>query len=134
MVERARSNLPKLGHIDWASMQEYRFREKYNLIMLCWCSGYPEDDELRAFLKKAKQHLIPGVGQTSRKRGPVSFIVVMDNVDDVGEGTVRRHGQWVRKESQLKSIFSGAGLTIWKESEPKQLIECNYPVKMWALY
>ena len=102
--------------------------------MLCWCSGYPEDKELLDFLKKAQQHLIPGFGRTSRKQGPVSFIVVMDNVDNVFEDTVRRFGQRVRKESQLKSIFSGAGLTIWKESELKQLIECDYPVKMWALY
>ncbi len=118
-MERVRAELPRLKHADQATMQTYVFKEKYNLILLCWCAGYPADHELLAFLSKARQHLIPGIKQTRRKRGPASFIVVLDNVDDAGKGTRRKYGQRIRKESQLKSIFSGAGLTIWKESQPK---------------
>ena len=98
-VDKERPLLPKLGRVDQATIQAYEFKKKYNLILMCWCSGYPEDDELIAFLSKAKKHLIPGIKGTRRKKGPVSFIVVLENVDDVGEGTRDRYGQLVRMES-----------------------------------
>ena len=111
--------MPKLGRVDQATMQAYEWKELYNLVMMCWCSGYADDVELMHFLIKAREHLIYDVGQTRRTEGVISFIIVMDNVDDEGDGSMRKYGQRVRKESQLKGIFSGAGAIIYRESEPK---------------
>ena len=35
--------LPKLKHAHLTSMLDYKFKEEYSLIMLCWCSGYVDD-------------------------------------------------------------------------------------------
>ena len=46
--------LPRLKHVDHAKMQEYQWKEMYSLILLRWCSGYVDDEELKAFLMDAK--------------------------------------------------------------------------------
>ena len=52
-VEQLKALFPKLEHVKRAKMQEYKFKEKYSLILMCWCSGYLNDEELAVFLIRA---------------------------------------------------------------------------------
>ena len=65
-------------------MQDYEFKqiEKLNGIYLRWCIGYLERDEQISFLKKAKQALDNDKIVFSRRNGPPSYIIVLDNIDD----------------------------------------------------
>ena len=53
-IKQVKPVLPRLKHVDHAKMQEYQWKEMYSLILLCWCSGYVDDEELKAFLMDAK--------------------------------------------------------------------------------
>ena len=132
-VSQFKALLPKLKHVDEATMQEYQFKERYNLIMMCWCCGYPDDDELIAFLKRAQAQLVRGFKRITRNQQPVAYIVVLDNLADEGEGTVWKNEQRIREESTFKRIFDEAGLVVWDETEPEVLVDEDYPVKMWVL-
>ena len=132
-VGQLKALLPKLKRVDEATMQDYQFKERYNLVMMCWCCGYLDNDELIAFLIKAQAQLVRGFKRTTRNQQPVAYIVVLDNLAEEGEGTVWVDDQRVREESTFKSIFDNAGLTVWDQTEPEVLVDADYPVKMWAL-
>lgn len=53
MVRQVKPLIPKLKHVDQETMEQYEFKEQYTLIMMSWCSGFIEDDDLIAFLLKA---------------------------------------------------------------------------------
>ena len=44
---------PQLKKVEQATMEGYQFNEQYNLILMSWCCGYLDDNELVAFLLKA---------------------------------------------------------------------------------
>ena len=133
-IKQVKPVLPRLEHVDHAKMQEYQWKEMYSLILLFWCSGYVDDEELESFLKSAKQHLVQEAKRATRKSGRTAFIVVFDNISNAGDGTLWREGQRIREEATFAKIFSRANLTIWEE-EPLAVLEDNdFPVKMWALY
>ena len=45
--------------IGQATMQSFKWKNKYSGIFLIWCLGYLSRKEAVAFLRKAKEHLIP---------------------------------------------------------------------------
>ena len=66
LVNAVKAVLPKLQHVEQATMQEYQFEEKYNLILMCWCSGYLDDEEFLIFLRKAQKNLVQAFKKTTR--------------------------------------------------------------------
>jgi len=66
LVNAVKAVLPKLKHVKQATMQEYQFEEKYNLILMCWCSGYLDDEEFLIFLRKAQKNLVQAFKKTTR--------------------------------------------------------------------
>lgn len=61
-IDFCRKNLvgEKIGHIDLASLQNYQFREKYEVIWSQWGFENLEDADLLDFLKRCKAALAPG--------------------------------------------------------------------------
>ena len=70
-------------------MQDYEFDPllTFNGIYIRWCLCYLNREEQIVFLKKAKAALKNPPGKISRRKGPESYIILMDNVDD---GTKRK--------------------------------------------
>ena len=44
---------PRLKNVKKSKMQDYEFKHEYNLILMNWCIGFLDDDELVTFLLKA---------------------------------------------------------------------------------
>jgi len=105
-IKQIKPLLPKLKDAAQASMQDYEFKVKYSLILLCWCAGYEDDDQLEAFLGRAKEHLAQSVKRPTRKHGPDACVVVFDNISDAGEGTLWRQKQRIREEATFGKIFA----------------------------
>ena len=72
--------LPEMDLVDQATMQSYPWERQYTGVVLRWCTGYLDDQELVAFLKKASSSLKPSRARTTRYQGPGSFVLVFDNV------------------------------------------------------
>ena len=85
-VKQVRPFFPRLKSVKKKTMQEYVFKNQYNLILMNWCAGYLSNDELILFLLKAQGWLIRGYKKTTRGSRPLSHIVIFDNIADDGEG------------------------------------------------
>ena len=95
--EIAKAMRLKLDHeniqnIECASMQKYKWKEKYNCIFIRWGLGYLKDKKLPSFLKKAKEHLDSSSGRATRQTKTNSYIIILDNLCDPGEEPLIRHG------------------------------------------
>ena len=99
-------------------MQDYSFEEneKLNGIYLRWCIGYLKREEQIKFLKKAKQALDNNRVVFSRRTGPPSYIILLDNVDDQVDRKNRLmiDKQEVQTEEYYEKLFIEADLTIFK--------------------
>ena len=93
-------------------MQEYDWKEDYNCIVLRWCVGYLNDEELSAFLNKAKSHLLNPTGRISRNTCLSSFIFVLDNVRGKKSDLKELRGERVRCKEELEALFQKAGISI----------------------
>ena len=89
--------------------------------MLRWCVGYLADDELVAFLLKAKCHLTSANHKVLRCQRPTSFILILDNVLEDGQPLKEVYGQTLRTAQHLERIFRRANLRVFKRSPKKKL-------------
>ena len=69
------------------------------------------------------------------RRGPTSYIIVLDNVeeDPTRETAHYVDGHTIETEDYFKALFAEAGLTIHKE-EGRHLNENYGEARAWALY
>ena len=84
-LEHLQERFSELAKIDQATMQSYVWEEEYTCIILRWCIGYLTNDELKAFLNKAKAHLSSDARSRTRTSEPTSFIIVLDNIAPPGQ-------------------------------------------------
>ena len=117
-------------------MQDYVFNPllTFNAIYIRWAIGYLARDEQIAFLKKAQSALKNPDVLVSRRRGPESYIILMDNIDD---GTKRKKpishkGQVIQSEQYYEQLFKDAGLLAFKE-HTYELNDLFFGTKVWAL-
>ncbi|KAM3531862.1 hypothetical protein NHJ13051_000598 [Beauveria bassiana] len=101
---------------------------RYDLVWTQWCLGHLTDEQLRRFLERCREALVPGTGVIVVKENlSTSGVDVFDPVDSC----VTRH------EETWKSIFQHAGLRIVKEEPQRGLPETGkarlLPVMMYAL-
>ncbi|KAM3486220.1 hypothetical protein MY8738_000722 [Beauveria namnaoensis] len=101
---------------------------RYDLVWTQWCLGHLTDEQLRRFLERCREALVPGTGVIVVKENlSTSGVDVFDSVDSC----VTRH------EETWKSIFQQAGLRIVKEEPQRGLPETGkarlLPVMMYAL-
>ena len=120
--------------IEQAAMESFEWHAEYSLIVLRWCIGYPADEDLVAFLRAAKERLMPCGRRTTRNSVPQSFILVLDNLLEAGQQPFEDEGQTIRGQGQIEQLFMMAGLRIHMQSERIRLHPRFMKVMMWALY
>ena len=99
-------------------MQNYKFLNKYNCIMMRWVAGYLEDDVLMAFLINARAALANDRSRSTRSNNITSYIFVLDNVVGPGEKSKEEKDERVRSRSEMEKLFSRASLIIADKSKP----------------
>lgn len=72
-----------IGKIVNASMQEFTADDKYNMIVLRWCSGYLDDEELVHMLRIWRGWL--DIDEEAKIDAIGSAIFILDNVTEPGE-------------------------------------------------
>ena len=122
------------GDVKEASMQNYRWDNKYTGVYMIWCAGYLSETLLKKFLERAKRHLRNDGKRTSRREAPDCFIFVLDNVLEDGEESYFLKTQRLRTQAQFETIFSWAGLVVHKRSERMSVGDDFMKVMLWALY
>ena len=80
IVKGLKTKYSVIKSVDQATMQGYEWKKEYNAIILRWCAGYLNDEELAAFLRKARNHLDNPQRRVSRQSTTTSFIFLLDNV------------------------------------------------------
>ena len=100
------------GYAEEAYMQSFRWRFYYSGIFMIWCVGYLDRPSLVAFLRVAKSRLTPNPGRVSRSSVPDSFLIIFDNILDVGAESKIIKRQRVRSKTELETIYSEAGLIV----------------------
>ena len=100
-----------------------------------WCLGYMKREEQLEFLKRAKAALDNKPKHYSRTKGPPSYIIVFDNIDDdiEREKPLEVYGQTIQTIKYYEELFAEAGLEIHRQ-ERKQTLKKYFAVKMWALF
>ena len=53
LVMQVKHFFPRLKNVKKSTMQDYEFKHEYNLILMNWCIGFLDDNELVTFLLKA---------------------------------------------------------------------------------
>ena len=79
-AQRAMRSCNATGYVTKATMQEFRWPFDYSAIFMVWCAGYLGRNELVAFLRKAKLHLIRESARMNRRSTPESLIILFDNL------------------------------------------------------
>ena len=122
---------------DKYTMQAYEFPEmrKYSGIIARWCITYLSREEQLTFLKKAIAGLANEEEKYLMRRGPSSYIIILDNIEDdkTLEAVEVIDGHTIETEDYFRELFSEAGLTVFRE-ESRQLNENYGKPKMWALF
>ena len=122
---------------DICTMQNFPWEDnpKYSAIYMRWCSEYLTKDELIEFLKQAKARLSNKPGRYTRKKGPDSYIIVLDNIDKsyLREKPLEYRGRIIQTEWYYDQIFETAKL-VEQNSIKVNLNEEYMDVKIWALY
>ena len=92
-------------------------------------------EEQLEFLKRAKASLDNEPKHYSRTKGPSSYIIVFDNIDDDIERKepLKVYGQTIQTIKYYEELFAEAGLEIHRQ-ERKQTLKKYFAVKMWALF
>ena len=121
-------------NIGKATMETHEWNSDYSLIVMRWCIGYPEEEDLVAFLREAKQHLVKYGRRTTRNSVPRSFILVLDNVLKEGHSAFENEGQMLRDQWSIEKLFRRADLTICMQSERIEQPPPFEDMMMWALY
>ncbi|KRY32402.1 N-terminal Xaa-Pro-Lys N-methyltransferase 1, partial [Trichinella spiralis] len=97
----------------------------YNIIWMQWVSGQLHDDDLKEFLIRCKQALLPRQG----------FIVLKDNISPNDSYYDQVDHSWTRCRDALLEIFKEADLSIVAESKltsfPKNICEVRRIVARW---
>lgn len=96
--------------------------ERYNCIWIQWCIGHLADDDLVAFLKRAKAGLKSG-----------GFFVLKENIARTGFVLDKEDRSVTRSDSYFKELFNQAGLHIYKMKNQKDFPEELFAVKLYAL-
>jgi len=133
-VKKALAKNWQVLRIEQASMETYEWKDEHSAILLRWCLGYPEDEDLVAFLRSAKEHLMQYGQRATRQTIPRSFILVLDNLLEDGQLPFEDEGQTIRDQQTIERLFEQAGLRTHMQSEPIKLHSDFKPVMLWALY
>lgn len=96
--------------------------ERYNCIWIQWCIGHLADDDLVAFLKRAKAGLKSG-----------GFFVLKENIARTGFVLDKEDKSVTRSDSYFKELFKQAGLHIYKMKNQKDFPQELFAVKLYAL-
>ena len=130
----AMKSLKNCGKIVQSSMQTFQWAKSYSAIFMVWCSGYLNDVPLKQFLQDAQMHLLPNRIRVSRHSPPESFIILLDNIRNELEEPFKNKGQWLRSQKELESLFTKAGLIIFKRSSKIEMPNEYRDIMIWALY
>ncbi|KRZ58096.1 N-terminal Xaa-Pro-Lys N-methyltransferase 1-B [Trichinella nativa] len=108
----------KIGIKYCCALQNFHpFFGMYNIIWMQWVSGQLHDDDLKEFLIRCKQALLPRQG----------FIVLKDNISPNDSYYDQVDHSWTRGRDALLEIFKEADLSIVSESKltsfPKNICE-----------
>lgn len=102
----------KVKDIYQASLQQFQFKKKYDLIWIQWCMENLEDKDLLSFLIRCKDALT--------KKG---MIIAKENLSDEDKEIYSSvDNSKVRTLSQLQSLFKKSGLII-----NRQFYHPNWP-------
>ncbi|OUC49578.1 hypothetical protein D917_05256 [Trichinella nativa] len=98
----------KIGIKYCCALQNFHpFFGMYNIIWMQWVSGQLHDDDLKEFLIRCKQALLPRQG----------FIVLKDNISPNDSYYDQVDHSWTRGRDALLEIFKEADLSIVSESK-----------------
>jgi protein N-terminal methyltransferase len=95
------ANNPKIRNIYQDSMQNFSFKEKYDVIWIQWCLEDLEDQGLIKFLTNCKNAL--------NENG---LIVIKDNVAEDHQGAWEREFSKIRSDALYKEVFAQCGLGV----------------------
>ena len=86
-------------------------------------------------MTRAANSLSNKPGKYSRTKGPPSYIIMMDNIDDKTDRKepLRIKGQTVQTEQYYQELFQEVGLEIHRQ-ESKSLNSGYLRVSSWALF
>ena len=124
----------RVGAVNIAKLQTFRFKRAYDAIFLSWCVGYLDRRELIKFLQKAKQHLSRAPAEGKRAERARAYIVVLDNARNPDLGAYTEEGQTVRSQMELEAIFGQTGMKIEAKTEQIELHPEYDAIVVWALY
>uniref|UniRef100_A0A0A9Z911 Alpha N-terminal protein methyltransferase 1 n=1 Tax=Lygus hesperus TaxID=30085 RepID=A0A0A9Z911_LYGHE len=115
--------IPQVGNLYVAGLQEFEPTEKYDVIWCQWVLGHLTDDHLIQFLKKCQNALA--------ERG---VIVIKENHTSSGEVDVDEvDSSLTRPLDLIKKIVADAGLEPIISKHQKDFPKGLYPVVMMAL-
>ena len=123
----------RLGDISLSTMEKFPWKNDYSGIWMSWCIGYPKENDLIEFLKKAKLHLYAPLGSATRNTRHGSYIFVLETVLQGDGGEFYDNGHLVMKQATIEGIFDKAGLKIVDSTPPTVVHENFRPVMVWAL-
>ena len=69
---------PKIREVSTTTMQKFETDKKYNCIVLRYCTGYLNDEELSAFLRKLGSMLDQKSSNFVDSEQETSFIIIQD--------------------------------------------------------
>ena len=131
-VNALKDKVKAIDDVRVADMLSYQFHHTYSAIVLRWCVGYLNDQQLVSFLQRAKYWLKQGKRSSTRKRGFLAYIIVFDSVASNGRVYPLIKDQQVRPRTKLEELFKLAQLTVINKIKTHKLGEYE-DVMAWAL-
>ena len=114
-------------------MEMFKWKKKYGGIFLHWVAGYPSEDDLVKFLKKAKKGLMEPYVDKKDGQTYYSYIFICENVLPEGEDEYLEVFQKMRTRSTIEGLFERAKLTFEKWWEPFKCHDDQHEIMIWAL-
>ena len=123
----------QIGEVFHSSMEEFITENKYNCIVLRYCSGYLDRSGLRSFLIKLAAMLKEDKSRSQRAQQRGSFIIVQDQVQDEDRLGMMEFGQIVRRRTLFEKIFKEANLLVFDQEGPRMVHKDMLGLMTWAL-
>lgn len=115
--------MPQIGNLYVAGLQEFEPVEKYDVIWCQWVLGHLTDADLIEFMHKCQKSLTAN-----------GYIVIKENHSSSGEVEIDSVDSSVTRSLEaLKNVFNAAGLEIVETKYQKNFPKGLYPVIMFAM-
>jgi protein N-terminal methyltransferase len=150
-LAKAKDNLTgiSVGHFLSAPLQDFEFKEKYDVIWIQWVLLYLLDVRIWAYLHATLSLFAPFANQPAAlpnqvdliaffKRckaalNPHGIIIVKENVTKEGYFIDAHDNSITRSPTHFKTIFAQAGMRLLKEDVVTDFPPELFPVRMYAL-